>query len=89
MRGWIALLRRIPINRNWLFYPSTTPGDTSPDFDDRAFTSVVLPHADKRFPGTASTAPTTSSSPPTAATSSRLWFGIINVGSGRKAAVVD
>ncbi|HZY62992.1 MAG TPA: glycoside hydrolase family 2 TIM barrel-domain containing protein [Edaphobacter sp.] len=41
--------RRIPINRNWLFHPATTPGDTNPDFDDRAFTSVVLPHTNKLF----------------------------------------
>jgi beta-galactosidase len=44
------LPRRIPINRNWLFHPATTPGDTNPDFDDRAFTSVVLPHTNKVFP---------------------------------------
>ncbi len=45
-----SLPRRIFINRGWLFHPSITPGDTGPDFDDRAFTSVVLPHTNKLFP---------------------------------------
>jgi beta-galactosidase len=42
--------RRIPINRNWLFHPATTPSDTEPNFGDRAFSSVVLPHTNKVFP---------------------------------------
>ncbi|HEU5340654.1 glycoside hydrolase family 2 TIM barrel-domain containing protein [Edaphobacter sp.] len=49
-RASSSLPRRIFINRNWLFHPTTTLGDTKPDFDDRAFTSVVLPHTNKLFP---------------------------------------
>jgi beta-galactosidase len=45
-----SLPRSISINRNWLFQPATTPGDTETDFDDRAFSSVVLPHTNKVFP---------------------------------------
>jgi beta-galactosidase len=45
-----SLPRRIPINRNWLFHPATTSGDTEPNFDDRAFTPVVLPHTNKLLP---------------------------------------
>jgi beta-galactosidase len=40
----VSLPRHIPINRNWLFHPATTLGDTEP------ISSVVLPHTNKVFP---------------------------------------
>ena len=45
-----AVPRSTPLNRNWLFHPTVIPGDTNPEFDDHAFTSVVLPHTNKLFP---------------------------------------
>ena len=42
--------RHIPMNRGWLFHPATAPGDTETSFDDRSFTSVVLPHTNKMLP---------------------------------------
>jgi beta-galactosidase len=43
-------LRMLPINRGWLFHPSVTEGDTEIGFNDKAFTPVVLPHANKLLP---------------------------------------
>ena len=45
-----SALRMLSMNRGWLFHSSVTPGDTEVSFNDRAFTSVVLPHTNKLLP---------------------------------------
>jgi hypothetical protein len=40
----------MPMNRGWRFSPKVVEGNTSREFDDRAFTRVVIPHTDKVLP---------------------------------------
>ena len=39
-----------PLNRGWRFSPANVPNAERPDFDDRAFETVVLPHTNRTFP---------------------------------------
>src|SRR5260370_41388986 len=43
-------LRMVPMNRGWRFSPKLVEGDTSREFDDTAFTHVVIPHTNKVLP---------------------------------------
>lgn len=43
-------LRMLPMNRGWLFQSKVQAGDTEPNFNDKAFTPVVLPHTNKLLP---------------------------------------
>ena len=40
----------LPMNRGWLFHPTVEAGDTEVNFNDKAFTPVVLPHTNKLLP---------------------------------------
>lgn len=40
----------MPINRGWRFSPHVAEGGHAPDFDDSAFTKVVIPHTNLRVP---------------------------------------
>ena len=40
----------LPMNRGWRFSPKVVEGDTSREFDDTAFTRIVIPHANKVLP---------------------------------------
>src|SRR5882757_5486613 len=40
----------LPMNRGWRFSPKVVEGDTSREFDDKAFTRVVIPHTNKVLP---------------------------------------
>lgn len=42
--------RILSMNRNWLYGGKTSPGATAPDFDDRHFERVTIPHANVRLP---------------------------------------
>jgi len=43
-------LRTVPMNRGWRFSPKVVEGDTRREFDDTAFTPVVIPHTNKVLP---------------------------------------
>ena len=43
-------LRAMPMNRGWRFSPKVVEGDTRREFDDTAFTRVVIPHTNKVLP---------------------------------------
>jgi beta-galactosidase len=45
-----VLLRRLSMNRGWLFHPVVTAGDTEIEFNDSGFAPVVLPHTNKLLP---------------------------------------
>jgi beta-galactosidase len=40
----------LPMNRGWRFSAKVVEGDTSREFDDTAFTRVVIPHTNKLLP---------------------------------------
>jgi beta-galactosidase len=40
----------MPMNRGWRFSPNVVEGDTRREFDDTAFTRVVIPHTNKVLP---------------------------------------
>ena len=43
-------LRTVPTNRGWRFSPKVVEGDIRREFDDTAFTRVVIPHTNKVLP---------------------------------------
>jgi beta-galactosidase len=43
-------LRTVPMNRGWRFSPKVVEGDTRREFDDTAFTRVVILHTNKVLP---------------------------------------
>src|SRR5258707_15608840 len=42
--------RVFSLNRNWLYGGKTAPGATAPDFNDRNFLRVTIPHANVVLP---------------------------------------
>jgi beta-galactosidase len=40
----------LSMNRNWLYGGRAVPGCAAPDFDDRHFQRVTIPHTNQRFP---------------------------------------
>ena len=43
-------LRMLPMNRGWRYSPKVVEGDYEREFDDTAFTRVVIPHTNKVLP---------------------------------------
>jgi beta-galactosidase len=46
----VAKRQVFPLNRNWLYGGPTAEGATAPDFDDRRFERVTLPHTSRLLP---------------------------------------